>query len=92
MTDENTQNTQEQESTQKEVIIYTTSTCPYCEAAKNFFNQHGIVYTDYNVQEDHDKAREMVQISGQMGVPVIVIDGEVIIGFDEPRIRELLGL
>ncbi len=85
MTDENTQ-------AQKEVVIYSTPTCPYCEAAKNFFNQNNIVYTDYNVQEDHEKAREMVELSGQMGVPVIVIDGEVIIGFDEPRIRELLGL
>ncbi len=81
-----------QEKKQKMVEIYSTPTCTYCEAAKNFFNQNGIAYIDYNVQEDQEKAREMVERSGQMGVPVIFIDGEMVIGFDEPRLRELLGL
>ena len=80
------------ENTQKQVVIYSTPTCHYCEAAKNFFNQNKIAYIDYNVQEDQDKAREMVERSGQMGVPVIFIGDDMVIGFDEPRIRELLGL
>ncbi len=80
------------ENTQKQVVIYSTPTCHFCEAAKNFFNQNKIAYIDYNVQEDQDKAREMVERSGQMGVPVIFIGDDMVIGFDEPRIRELLGL
>jgi len=90
MTDEN--NTQAQEGAQKQVVIYSTPTCHFCEAAKNFFNQNKIAYIDYNVQDDHEKAREMVERSGQMGVPVIFIDDEMVIGFDEPRLRELLEL
>ncbi len=85
MTDENTQ-------AQKQVVIYSTPTCHFCEAAKNFFNQNKIAYIDYNVAEDQEKAREMVERSGQMGVPVIFIDEDMVIGFDEPRLRELLGL
>ncbi len=80
------------EQKQKPVVIYSTPTCHFCEAAKNFFNQNNIVYVDYNVQEDQDKAREMVERSGQMGVPVIFIGDDMVIGFDEPRIRELLGI
>ncbi len=80
------------ENTQKQVVIYSTPTCHYCEAAKNFFNQNKIAYIDYNVLEDQDKGREMVERSGQMGVPVIFIGDDMVIGFDEPRIRELLGL
>ena len=87
-----------EENTQKQVVIYSTSTCPYCDAAKNFFNQNGVAYVDYNVGEDHEKAREMVEISGQMGVPVIIISDEdasneeIIVGFDEARIRQILGM
>ena len=79
-------------SDQKQVIIYSTPTCHFCQMTKNFFEENGIEYTDYNVAEDIEKAREMVEKSGQMGVPVIDIDGEIVIGFDEPRLRELLGL
>ncbi len=86
MTEENTQ------GTQKQVVIYSTPTCHFCEAAKNFFEQNGVAYIDYNVQEDQEKAREMVERSGQMGVPVIFVGDEMTIGFDEPRLRELLGL
>ncbi len=82
----------EENTTQKEVIIYSTPTCHFCEAAKNFFNENGVVYTEHNVQEDQEKAREMVERSGQMGVPVIFIGDEMVIGFDEGRLRELLGL
>ncbi len=76
----------------KEVVIYSTPSCHFCQMAKAFFDENGVEYTDYNVAEDHEKAREMVERSGQMGVPVIFIGDEMVIGFDEPRIRELLGL
>ncbi len=82
----------DENKTQKQVVIYSTPTCHFCEAAKNFFNQNKIAYIDYNVAEDQDKAREMVERSGQMGVPVIFIGEDMVIGFDEPRLRELLGL
>lgn len=79
-------------STQKEVTIYSTPTCHFCHMAKDFFNEKGIKYTDHDVFTDLQKRQEMVDVSGQMGVPVIVIGGEVIVGFDEARISELLGI
>lgn len=76
----------------KDVIIYSTPTCHFCHMAKDFFDEKGIAYTDYNVLTDLEKRQEMVDKSGQMGVPVIVIGDEVMIGFDEARISELLGV
>jgi len=75
-----------------EVVIYTTPTCGYCKAAKRFFQEQGIMYTEYDVSKDVEKALEMIQKSGQQGVPVIEIKGEVIVGFDKPRIAEALGI
>ncbi len=77
---------------QKEVVIYSTPTCHFCVMAKAFFDENNIEYTNYDVQADPAKGQEMVQRSGQMGVPVIFIGEEMIVGFDEARIRELLGL
>jgi glutaredoxin-like YruB-family protein len=82
----------EENTTQKEVVIYSTPTCHFCVLAKDFFDQNNIEYTNYDVQADPAKGQEMVQRSGQMGVPVIFIGEEMIIGFDEARIRELLGM
>jgi len=76
----------------KNVIIYSTPTCHFCHAAKEFFKEHGIVFTDYNVSEDSTKRDEMIQKSGQMGVPVIFVDNEMVTGFDEPKLRELLEI
>jgi len=76
----------------KKVIIYSTPSCMYCNMVKAYLTEKGVEYTDYNVQEDQEKAREMVEMTGQMGVPVIRIGDEIIIGFDQPRIAELLGL
>jgi glutaredoxin-like YruB-family protein len=76
----------------KKVKIYTTDYCVYCRAAKDFFVKNKIPFEEINVGEDEEALNEMVTISGQMGVPVIVIDNEVIIGFNEPKIRKLLGL
>jgi len=72
------------------IKIYTTPTCPYCEMAKDYFQENNIGYEEYNVAED-EKAREaMIQKSQQMGVPVIDIDGKIIIGFNKPEIEKAL--
>ena len=74
------------------VEIYSTPTCPYCHKAKEYFKTNKIEYTDYNVAEDQAKAKEMMDKSGQMGVPVIVVDDKVIVGFDKPKLEAALGL
>jgi len=74
------------------VKVYSTNTCPWCDRVKEFLKQHNIEFEEINVGEDQEKAKEMVEKSGQMGVPVIEIDDEIIIGFNEPRIRELLDI
>ncbi len=76
----------------KEVVIYSTPTCQFCNMAKAYFRENNIPFTDYNVAEDVQKRMEMVELTGQMGVPVIKIGDEIIIGFNQPRIAELLGL
>ncbi len=76
----------------KEVTIYSTPTCQFCNMAKAYLREHNIPFTDYNVAENVEKRMEMVELTGQMGVPVIKIGDEVIIGFNQPRIAELLGL
>lgn len=74
------------------VTIYSTPTCHFCHMAKDFFTANGVVYTEYNVATDLEKRKEMVEKSGQMGVPVIVIGDEVTVGFNQPKIASLLGL
>lgn len=76
----------------KSVIIYSTPTCHFCELAKEFFKEKNIQYTEYNVLTDLEKRQEMVDKTGQMGVPVIMIDGQTIIGFDQAEISSLLGI
>jgi len=73
------------------VDIYTTPTCGYCHQAKRFFNERDVRYFEYDVSRDHDAAERMVNLTGQMGVPVIVIDGQVVIGFDRVRVESLLA-
>ena len=75
-----------------EVIIYTTPTCSWCQAAKDYLRAREIDFEEVDVQADPDRAREVVEKSGQYGVPVIEIDGELIVGFDRARIDELLEL
>ena len=72
------------------VKIYSTSACPYCNMAKQFLSSKGISYENVDVSSDPSKAEEMVKLSGQTGVPVIVIDGNVITGFDQAKIEELI--
>ena len=74
------------------VKIYTTPTCVYCRMAKDFFNQHSVQYEEHNVMEDLKAREEMVSKSGQMGVPVIDVEGELIVGFDKERLVELLDI
>lgn len=76
----------------KKIQIYSTPTCHYCHMAKDFFAEKNIAYDDFNVAADLEKRKEMVEKSGQMGVPVILIDGEMIVGFDKAKISKLLGI
>lgn len=76
----------------KNVVIYSTPTCTYCKAAKEFFAANGVEYVEHDVAADEAMRAELVEKSGQMGVPVITIGEEVIVGFDEDRIKEVLGM
>jgi len=77
--------------TQK-ILIYSTPTCPWCKKAKDFFTEKGIKFANIDVDADVKAAEEMVKKTGQMGVPVIDIDGEIIIGFDQEKIEKILGV
>jgi glutaredoxin 3 len=76
----------------KEVTIYSTPSCVYCNMAKNFFKANNVGYTEHNVATDLAKRKEMIDKTGQMGVPVIDIGGNIVIGFDEGQIKTSLGL
>ena len=75
----------------KQVVIYSTPTCPYCKRAKEYLSRKGIPYVEHNVAADKEKAKEMIQKSGQMSVPVIIIDGEIIVGFNQTKLDKLLS-
>jgi glutaredoxin 3 len=76
----------------RNITIYSTPTCHFCHLAKDFFTDHNLSFTDKDAASDPAIRKEAIEKSGQMGVPVIDIDGEIIIGFDEPKIKALLGL
>jgi glutaredoxin-like YruB-family protein len=76
----------------KTVTIYSTPVCHYCHAAKDFFNEHNVAFTEHNVADDQAKRTEMIEMTGQMGVPVIRIGDDVVVGFDEDKIKELLAV
>ena len=73
-----------------EIKIYSTPPCPYCKMAKEYFTSKGMAFQDFDVSVDETARKEMIELSGQMGVPVIVIKGEVIVGFDRGRIDAFL--
>lgn len=75
-----------------DVTIYTTTHCPYCHMAKEFFKQNNVKFKEINVEENEKAAEEMIEKSGQMGVPVIEIDGKMIVGFDKPAIEKALKI
>ena len=77
---------------QKKVQVYATSTCPYCKMAKSFLDENKVSYENFDVGTDIARRNEMIDKSGQMGVPVIDIEGKIIIGFDKEAIKETLGI
>lgn len=79
-------------STETAVVIYSTPVCHFCQAAKEFFKENEVAYTEHDVASDAEKRQEMIDMTGQMGVPVIKIGDDIVIGFDEPKIREMLGM
>ncbi len=74
------------------VIVFSTPTCPWCSRAKSYLRSRGVAFRDVDVSRDAAAARDLVRRTGQMGVPVIEIDGRPIVGFDQPKIDRLLGL
>jgi glutaredoxin 3 len=82
----------QQQKKQPRVIVFSTPTCTYCNMTKKYFRQNKVRFRDVDVSRDQAAARDMVRRSGQMGVPVIVIGGKIIVGFDKPKINQLLGL
>jgi glutaredoxin 3 len=77
---------------EKQIKVYSTSTCPWCKKARQFLDSHGIKYQDLNVTEDKAARDEMINVSHQMAVPTIFIDGEFVIGYNEAALKEKLGI
>jgi len=76
----------------KKVMVYSNPTCPHCIRTKQFLKEHNVDFEDIDVSINQVKADEMIQKSGQMSVPVLDIDGEIIVGFDKAKIEATLGL
>jgi glutaredoxin 3 len=74
------------------IMVYSTPACPYCARLKQFLTENKVDFVNYDLSVDHEKVKEMFDKSGQMGVPVIDIDGQIIIGFDQGKIKSALGL
>ena len=73
------------------VVVYSTQTCPFCHKAKDYLKEKGVEFEDVDVAADKERAKEMVEKSGQMGVPVLDIGGTIIVGFDKPKMDEALA-
>lgn len=73
------------------VTVYSATWCAFCHAAKGYFDKLGVKYQDLDIEKDQKYAQESVEKSGQMGIPVIDIDGEIIVGFDRPKIDAALA-
>lgn len=78
-------------NTNKKVTVYSTPTCPFCVYAKDYFKQNNVPFEDIDVNKDQAKAKEMIERSGQMGVPVIAIGDDIVIGFQPEVFAELLS-
>lgn len=76
---------------EKNIVIYTTPSCGFCKMAKSYFKENGVAYTEHDVVTDLSAREEMLKLSGQSGVPVITVDGEMVIGFDQGRLATLLA-
>lgn len=75
-----------------QVTIYSTPTCGYCHMTKEFFKEHNVTYTEKNVASDMEAQQEMIKKTGQMGVPVIDIDGAIVVGYNPDKLSQLLGI
>ena len=73
------------------ITIYSADWCAYCHAAKDYLTKKGIAFTEKDVEADQKYLQESIDKSGQMGIPVLDIDGEIVVGFDKPRIDALLA-
>lgn len=76
----------------KKVTIYSTPSCHFCHMAKDFFKEKGVAFEDFDVASNLEKRKEMMDKSGQMGVPVILIEDQIVVGFNQPKIIELLDI
>lgn len=74
------------------IKIYSTPTCGFCKQAKEFLTENNVAFEDYNVAVDAEKRNELVEKSGQMGVPVIDVDGKILIGYDRVTLAKLIGI
>jgi glutaredoxin-like YruB-family protein len=74
------------------VKVYSTPTCPWCTRVKEFLKSNSVEFEDIDVSADREAAQQMVQKSGQMGVPVVEVDGEIVVGFDENKLKQMLSL
>jgi len=74
------------------IKVYSTPACPYCYALKDFLREHKIEFEDIDVSANQEATEEMIQKSGQMGVPVTEIDGEIVVGFDKEKLEKLLNI
>lgn len=75
----------------KSITIYSTPTCHFCQLAKEYFKEHNLPYTEYNVAENQEKRKEMVELTGQLGVPVIQIGDQIAVGFQQAVIEKMLA-
>jgi len=74
------------------VKVYSTPVCPFCVTLKKFLKDHDVEFEEFDVSEDEEARKEMIEKSGQMGVPVVDIDGKIVVGFDKQKISELLNI
>ncbi len=74
------------------VIVYSTPTCPYCKLVKKFLTKHDVAFTDIDVSADDRAAHDMIKKTGQLGVPVVEIDGKTIVGYDEDALKKALKI
>jgi glutaredoxin-like YruB-family protein len=76
----------------KKIKLYTTPYCTYCKLAKNFLAKNKVTFTEIDISEDEDALKDMMRRSGQMSVPVIEVDGTMVVGFNETKLKKLLGV
>ncbi len=75
-----------------QVSIYSTPSCTYCKAPKEYFAENNVAFQEFNVAEDMARRQEMIERSGQMGVPVIMVDNNIVVGYNKGKLPELIGL